>query len=367
MAHVQKRNGKWQARYRAADGKEHARRFDRKADAERWLATTQTDLARGTYIDPAARKITLADYSAEWLARMKPTWRASSAALATNSIVHHVLPALGQRAVVSIRRCDVEALCASLPLAPSSVANVHQHLGQMLAAAVEDGLTVRNPATRARLPKREQSKAQPVDLDVVAKIQAALPAWMAVAVPLGIGAGLRQGEASGLSVDRVDFLRRTMRVDRQLICRYVPAPVLAPPKTASSHRTIPVADFLLGALAAHLARFPTEREELVLHTPTGLPLDADRFGHQWRGACRAAGVPGLRYHALRHTFASTLLSRGVSVKAVADWLGHANATITLSTYAHLMPADEEVARGVLDAALAPPADTVRTTGRPQAL
>lgn len=49
MAHVQKRNGKWQARYRAADGKEHARRFDRKADAERWLATTQTDLARGTY------------------------------------------------------------------------------------------------------------------------------------------------------------------------------------------------------------------------------------------------------------------------------------------------------------------------------
>lgn len=78
-------------------------------------------------------------------------------------------------------------------------------------------------------------------------------------------------------------------------------------------------------------------------------------------------MPGLRYHALRHTFASTLLSRGVSVKAVADWLGHANATITLTTYAHLMPADEEVARGVLDAALAPPADTVRTDAPPQAL
>ena len=75
---------------------------------------------------------------------------------------------------------------------------------------------------------------------------------------------------------------------------------------------------------------------------------------------RAAGVPGLPYHALRHTFASTLLSRGVSVKAVADWLGHASPTITLTTYAHLMPADEEVARGVLDAALAPRADTVRT-------
>ena len=105
-------------------------------------------------------------------------------------------------------------------------------------------------------------------------------------------------------------------------------------------------------LAGHLRRFPAEPGELVLRSPAGLPLDSDRFGHQWRGACRSAGVPGLGYHALRHTFASTLLSR-VSVKAVADWLGHASPTIALATYAHLMPADEEVARAVLDAALAP--------------
>lgn len=91
-----------------------------------------------------------------------------------------------------------------------------------------------------------------------------------------------------------------------------PKPVLAQPETTSSHRTIPLADFLLEALADHLRRFPTPREELVLQTPTGLPVDADRFGHQWRRACRAADVPGLKYHALRHTFASTLLSRGVS-------------------------------------------------------
>lgn len=76
-------------------------------------------------------------------------------------------------------------------------------------------------------------------------------------------------------------------------------------------------------------------------------------------ACRAAGAPALRYHDLRHTFASTLLSRGVSVKAVADWLGHASPTITLATYAHLMPADGEVARAVLDAALAAPADATK--------
>jgi len=288
---------------------------------------------------------------------MGPTWRGATAAGVANSLEHHVLPVLGRRPVASIRKSDVEALCAALALAPSTVGTVHQHLGQLLASAVEDGLIARNPATKARLPRREPPKAQPVPLDVVERIHDALPPWIAVAVPIGIGAGLRQGEASGLTVDRVDFLRRTLRVDRQLVSRFVPEPVLGPPKTESSHRTIPLAAFLLDALADHLRRFPAGPGGFVLRSPAGLPLDSDRFGHQWRRACRAAGAPGLGYHALRHSFASTLLSRGVSVKAVANWLGHASPVVTLSTYAHLMPADAEVARAVLDAALSPPVES----------
>ena len=367
MAHIQKRDGRWQARYRGPDGKEYSKRFDRKVDADAWLTAEKAKIPRGEWIDPRAGKVALSEYAARWMARMAPTWRAATAAAVTNSIEHHVLPVLGRRPVVSLRRTDLEAFYAGLALAPSTVATVHQHLSQLLASAVEDGLIVRNPAGRARLPKREATKAQPVPLEVLERIQAALPDWMAVAVPLGIGAGLRQGEASGLTVNRIDFLRRTLRIDRQLVSRHVPAPVLGPPKTASSNRTIPLAAFLVDALADHLRRFPAGPDDLVLRSPAALPLDSDRFRHQWRRACRAAGVPGLGYHAARHTFASTLLSRGVSVKAVADWLGHASPTITLTTYAHLMPADEEVARTVLDAALGPPADTQRTGGGLQAL
>jgi integrase len=207
------------------------------------------------------------------------------------------------------------------------------------------------------------------DLELVAAIEAALPHWLRVAVPLGVGAGLRQGEASGLTVDRVHFLRRTLRVDRQLIDRNVPEPVLSPPKTESSNRTIPLAGFVTEALSAHLAAFPRKPGELLLLDPSGRPVDSGRFGNQWRRACRAVGAPpGLRYHALRHTFASTLLPRGVSVKAVADWLGHASPVITLSTYAHLMPADEDVARRVLDQALVPSAvHSLCTDGEAQGL
>lgn len=237
-----------------------------------------------------------------------------------------------------------------------------QHLGQMFGSAIEDGLVVRNPAARARLPRNEERRAQPVPLDVADAIRTNLPDWLQVAVPIGLGAGLRQGEASGLTVDRVQFLRRTLLVDRQLVDRHVPAPVLAPPKTSSSVRTIPLATFVVDALGEHLGRFPADAAELVLRTPAGEPVTSNAFGHQWRRACRAAGAPGLRYHDLRHTFASVLLSRGVSIKAVADWLGHASPTVTLSTYAHLMPADEEVARAVLDDALAPAAEDRLRTG-----
>ena len=132
---------------------------------------------------------------------------------------------------------------------------------------------------------------------------------------------------------------------------------------AAFARTVPLAGFVVDALAEHLAAHPAGPGGLIVHHPDGRPVDANRFGNRWRAAVRAAGVPGLRYHDLRHTFASTLLSRGVSVKAVADWLGHSSPTITLTTYADLMPADEEVARSVLDAALAPPAEyQVSTSG-----
>lgn len=355
------RGNKWQATYRDPSGRERAKLFERKVDAERWLASVQHELHSGTYIDPLAAKTTLSTYAARWLERMTPTWRSATAGGVDVSLNKHVLPVLGAVPLSGIRRSDVEALCAALPLAPSTVEVVHQHLSQLLAGAVEDGIIARNPASRARLPKKEPSKAQPVPVETVARIAAALPDWLKVAVPLGVGVGLRQGEASGLSVDRIDFLRRTLRVDRQLVNRYVPAPVLTPPKTSSSNRTIPLAAFVVEALADHLRQFPAGPTELILRDPHGRPVDSDRFGNQWRRACREAGAPGLRYHDLRHTFASTLLSRGVSIKAVCDWLGHASPTITLSTYAHLMPADEDVARAVLDAALASHADQARTT------
>lgn len=355
MASIDKRpNGQWRA---FPGGPQTTKHFPRKAEAERHLVDVQHRLLSGTYRAPAVSKVTLEAYSAMWLHRMRPTWRPSTARRVVVNLEQHILPTLGPRPISSIKRADVEALCASLPLAPSTVRILRAHLSQLLGAAVDDGVLAHNPASRARLPKVEFTRAQPVAPATVALIADALPAWLRVAVPLGVGVGLRQGELSGLTVDRLDMLRRTLRVDQQLV-----GAALAPTKTTSSNRTLPLAAFVVESIAEHLAAHPAGSGGFVVSTPTGQAVTTNVFGQHWRRAVAEAGARGLRYHHLRHTFASTLLSRGVSVKAVADWLGHANPTITLTTYAHLMPADEEVARRVLDEALAPGAEDSLRTG-----
>jgi integrase len=335
------------ARWRESPGgPQKSRQFERKIDAQHFLTSIEHSKLAGTYVDPAKGKITLKGYSLAWLERMTPTWRPATATLVEGNLRNHVLGApIGRQPIGAIRRSDVEAWASALKLAPGTVATVRQHLGQVLTAAVDDGLIPRNPALGARLPRLEAKRARPVDRVTIEALAAAAPDWFVIAIALGVGLGLRQAEATGLTVDRVDFLRRTVRIDRQLVTASSTAS-LEPPKTASSFRTIPLPTFVGDALAAHLAEHGTGEHGLILHSPGGSPVLRNTFGRVWRDMRTDATV----FHDLRHTFASTLLSNGVSIKAVADWMGHANATVTLKTYAHLMPVDEDRARGILDRA-----------------
>jgi integrase len=93
-----------------------------------------------------------------------------------------------------------------------------------------------------------------------------MPDRARAAVLFAAGSGLRMGEVLGLSVDRVDFLRRTVRVDRQMFSSVGEEPVFAPPKTKASDRTVPLRHVTVDVLAAHLAKFPAGRHGLVFRT-----------------------------------------------------------------------------------------------------
>jgi integrase len=104
-------------------------------------------------------------------------------------------------------------------------------------------------------------------------------------------------------------------------------PSFGPPKTTRSYRTVPLADVVLEELATHLAEHGTGEYGLILFREDGRPIVRHRFGATWRQVRTRAGLPKARFHDTRHTFASTLLSGGVSVPAAAEYLGHTPAEL----------------------------------------
>jgi integrase len=190
-------------------------------------------------------------------------------------------------------------------------------------------------------------------VEEVARVRLSLDERWRPIVTILAGSGLRVGELLGLTPADVSVVFRTVRVERQ---RLQSGSLSDLPKTKSSRRTVPVGDVAVEAL----------REQVEHSTPGALftdelgePLTYRRWKVLLRDASKTAGVE-MTSHSLRHFAASALISGGASVKQVQTFLGHSSATITLRTYAHLFPGDEDRTRDVLDAALSPLADSVRT-------
>lgn len=368
MASVAKRpNGKWRARYRDADGKEHARHFSRQTDAKQWLNEVTAALVTGDYIDPRAGRVTLETYAADWQA--SHVGGEAAARIVDNALRLHILPALGSRPLAALRRSHVQGVVKVLSeqLAPGSVRNVYDVLYQVLDAAVEDRKIARNPCGKQgrnksiRLPELPDEEIVPPTIEDVQRISAAMPERYRAAVLLLAGSGLRIGELLGLRVSDVDFLRRAVRVDRQRN----QAGALVPPKTRKSRRTVPVGQVVVDALAAHLAAYPSG--EWLFTTEDGGPLAYRRWKAEWnavhagfqaaeklaaRRECREPReLDKIVTHDLRHFCASALIAGGASVKQVQALLGHSSAVITLRVYSHLWPGDEDRTRSVMDAVL----------------
>jgi integrase len=359
MASIDKRpDGRWRARWRDyPNGPQRSKHFGRKIDAEQHLVKVQHELLTGSYVDPAKARTTVREYYAVWSARQP--WRASSRASVESIFDRHVIPAFGGYPLGAVRRGDVEAWAAKLPLAGSTTTTAVQYLSAMFADAVADGLLAANPARGAKRPAVDVAPIVPLTGEELERLRMAAPEWFRVAITLGAYAGLRQSEATGLTVDRVNFLGRSCTVDRQLVSPPSGELHFGPPKTARSYRTIPLASIALEELARHVEMFGTGTDGLVLHDG-GRPMRRQRFGEVWRALREQAGLDHARFHDTRHTYASTLVSAGVGIAAAAEYLGHTPAVL-LKTYAHLMPADHERARDAVQAAFARSAEDLLRT------
>lgn len=368
MVHIQKRGPRrWVARYRDPAGRERARSFARKIDAERFLTSVQHSMYTGTYVDPRAGRITFAEYGQRW--RELQPHRPMTARTVERHLRVHALPVFGPMPIGSIRVSDVQAwvtgLCVRHGLAPSTARAVFENVRAIFRAAVSDRLIAFSPCDGVSLPRVTPRRVQPLPHAQVRELVAAMHPRYRALVVVAAGTGLRAGELFGLQVRHVDLLHAMVRVEQQLheISGRV---VVGPPKTARSHRTVPLSATVRSAIAEHIRDFPPPGPDAFLFTaPNGGPIRRTNFMRSyWIPAARAVGIPsGTALHSLRHYFASVLIGGGLSVKVVSELLGHTNAAQTLNTYAHLWPADDERARQALDAVLGPiETDAARTEG-----
>lgn len=362
MAHIARRNGRWQAAWRV-DGRERTKTFDRRIDAERWLTSVEHSKLAGTYVDPQAGRVTFKEFAEEW--RRVQTHREGTSRSVEQHLRLHVYPVIGARPIAAIRPGEIQALVRQLghELSASTVTVVYGRVGAVFNAAVRDRVIATSPCPRmspARSPGKGRLEVlEPAD---VQRLTAAMPERYRALVTAGAGLGLRPGELFGLAVDRVDFLRRTVRVDQQIVRSSDGGVRLGPLKTAASYRSIPLPDVVATELARHLTHWPAHPGlDLVFTTSTGGPLQQHPFATVWATARKQAGLPEwAKPHDLRHFYASLLIRSGASVKVVQARLGHSSARTTLDTYAHLWPDEEDRTRAAVDEYLQPTADLPRT-------
>jgi integrase len=361
-----KPNGRYQARWRDPEGKQRARMFDRKADADRWLASVTVDTLQGRYVDPSAGRETIEAYATRW-ADAQP-WRPQTRDRIVHVLQSQVFPRWGSAQLRSLRPSDVQGWVGAMTaagLAPSTVESYYRVLVAVMQSAKRDRLIVDSPTDAVRLPRAETNAAAlvPLTAEQVHALADAVPARYRALVLASAGLGLRQGEACGLTVDRVDFLRRTVKIDRQLVTRTGEPVRFGPPKTTSSNRVLTLPESVGFVLAEHIAEFTPEGapDRLVFTSSTGAMLARTTWQHAFARAARDVGIDASS-HDLRHHCASLLISAGCSVKAVQSFLGHKNASETLDTYGHLWPGDEDRIRAAIDAGLSRDVHEVCTPG-----
>lgn len=368
------RHGKslrYKVRWLTPDGEERSKSFpDGQLKAAReWKAKQEVDLARGSYVDPKAGKITVATFAKSWLADLDID--ELSRQNMEMRFRKRIIPYLGQAQLGALKPSAVrnwDRILREEGLSDRYRHTLFGNLSAMFTAAIDDDLISKHPfqGKSVKQPKAAQKKIVPWKESKVWEMQQALPGRFQVAVDLGAGLGLRQGECFGLAAEDVDFLRGVVHVRRQVkTVRY--QRVFALPKYDKT-RDVPLPEPVKLALSEHIRRYPPQEITLPWGVPGGKPttvrlimtsvrslsVAANDFNRNyWKVALQAAGLPYGRYengmHELRHFFASVLLDQGESIKAVAEWLGHSDPSFTLKIYTHLMPSSETRTRSVIDA------------------
>jgi integrase len=350
------RGSRWRARYVDDLGREHAKGFGRKVDAQQWLNKQISDQVTGVWVDPALSSLNFGVLAERWFST-KATRAPKTVAGYRSLLDTIVLPRWRSVPLSDMRYEDLQVWITSLSadgsvrfegkgLSASRVRQTHQLVGAVLKFSVRAKHLPANPADGMDLPRLPDTEQRYLTHDQLHRIAVASGRHRTLILLLGY-CGLRFGEAAALRVADVDVAARRIRVIRSVTYVRKIGLVEGPTKNHGS-RTVPVPAFLAKLLMTEMNG--REKRALVFESAreTGyLTLGQARYAFQ-KAATAVNGCEGVRLHDLRHTCASLAISAGANVKVVQRLLGHKTAVLTLDRYGHLFPDDLDAVADAFD-------------------
>ncbi len=351
--------------YTAADGKRRYVSGRTKEEARKALREARANADGGLVFD--AGTLTVGEYLDRWLKdSVKDTVKATTFERYEQISRLHLKPAVGRVKLKALTPAHVRGLYREKlegGASPRTVRYIHVTLHKALKQAIADGLVPRNPTEAVKPPQLSKEEMHPLTADGAKQLLETARQTgdrLEALYVLAVHTGLRQGELLGLKWDDVDLETGTLQV-RRTLSTTKDGPALSAPKTAGSARSVRLTGKAVGALRSHLERQLGEidrvgslyRENgLIFASETGEFLDRRYITtHRFKPLLKKAGLPGVRFHDLRHTCATLLLSENVNPKIVSEMLGHSSIAITLDTYSHVLPNMRDQAARAMEEAL----------------
>lgn len=278
---------------------------------------------------------TLDEYLHGWLNEHAPNVGATTLTSYRGHVERHISPLLGGIIVARLQPADVRRLISdrlAAGLSPATVGHIITTLRIALNQAVADRSLPDNPTSAVKLPRVHREPVRAATAADMARLRDAVRGDELEALyVLLMGTGMRVGEACDLDWRDVDLDAGTVFIRKG--------------KTPRAVRTIRLSGPVIMALRAHHARAKRigPREPVFLGPRSGERLHPWTVSHAFPRVLRRAGIPKMRVHDLRHAFATRSLSRGASLRTLADILGHAKPSTTTDIYAHAVPEDQRQA------------------------
>lgn len=360
---------KWVGSVTLGKGKRKVIYGKTRKEVQEKLKIVLHDQQQGTLV--TAQPQTVAHFLTDWLEnthrrRLRPrTYERYREALYL-----HIIPSLGHIQLQKLTAQQVQAFYtrkADEGLAPATIIYYHSVLHNALDTAVKWGLVVRNVCDLVAPPRKDRFEIQPLTMEQMQHLLATLRGhkWEAL-FTLAMATGMRRGELLGLKWQDINFEAGRLQVRRVLsrVPTHMPARehvyVEAEPKTQKSRRSVMIAPFALEALKRHRvsqleakvkAGECWQEHDYVFCTLQGRHLGPNHVVVEFKKLLTRAGLPNIRFHDLRHSAATLLLSLGIHPKVVQELLGHTQISITMDVYSHVLPGMQQDAMRQLDAAL----------------